>query len=317
MNGQSEHQHHSHDHAHSGDAHLVKDPVCGMEVDPQTAEHHLTHEGHTHYFCSASCKAKFEADPARYLAGDAAPAPDAPEGAIWTCPMHPEIRQDGPGSCPICGMALEPLVVTADSGPSPELADMTRRFWIGLVLAAPVFVLEMGSHLVPALHHLVPMRISIWVQLVLATPVVLWCGWPFFERAWASLVNRSLNMFTLIAMGTGVAWAYSIVAVLAPGIFPAAFRAEDGTVAVYFEAAAVITVLVLLGQVLELRAREQTSGAIRALLDLAPKTARRVGDDGVEEDVPVEHVILGDRLRAARRDRAGRWRGGGRTLFAR
>ncbi|MGB3387341.1 MAG: heavy metal translocating P-type ATPase [Pseudaminobacter sp.] len=296
MNGH-EHQHHPHAHNHSGHVYLVKDPVCGMEVDPQTTENHLTHEGHTHYFCSASCKAKFEANPVRYLAGDAAPAPDAPEGAIWTCPMHPEIRQEGPGSCPICGMALEPLVVTADSGPSPELADMTRRFWIGLVLAAPVFVLEMGGHLYPALHHLVPMRISIWVQLVLATPVVLWCGWPFFERAWASLVNRSLNMFTLIAMGTGVAWAYSIVAALAPGIFPAAFRGEDGTVAVYFEAAAVITVLVLLGQVLELRAREQTSGAIRALLDLAPKTARRVSDDGVEEDVPVEHVILGDRLR--------------------
>ncbi len=297
MNGHDEHRHHSHDHDHSGHAHLVTDPVCGMEVDPQTAEHRLTHGGHTHYFCSASCNAKFEADPARYLAGEASPIPEAPEGAIWTCPMHPEIRQDGPGSCPICGMALEPLVVTADSGPSPELADMTRRFWIGLVLAAPVFVLEMGGHLFPALHHLVPMRISIWIQLVLATPVVLWCGWPFFERAWASLINRSLNMFTLIAMGTGVAWAYSIVAALAPGIFPAAFRAEDGTVAVYFEAAAVITVLVLLGQVLELRAREQTSGAIRALLDLAPKTARRIGDDGTEEDVPVEHVILGDRLR--------------------
>lgn len=297
MNGHDEHRHHSHDHDHSGHAHLVTDPVCGMEVDPQTAEHRLTHGGHTHYFCSASCNAKLEADPARYLAGEASPIPEAPEGAIWTCPMHPEIRQDGPGSCPICGMALEPLVVTADSGPSPELADMTRRFWIGLVLAAPVFVLEMGGHLFPALHHLVPMRISIWIQLVLATPVVLWCGWPFFERAWASLINRSLNMFTLIAMGTGVAWAYSIVAALAPGIFPAAFRAEDGTVAVYFEAAAVITVLVLLGQVLELRAREQTSGAIRALLDLAPKTARRIGDDGTEEDVPVEHVILGDRLR--------------------
>src|SRR5690554_3521407 len=297
MHANDEHPHHSHSHAHAGDAQLVKDPVCGMEVDPRTAEHRLTHEGHTHYFCSASCKAKFEANPAQYLAGDATPAPDAPEGAIWTCPMHPEIRQDGPGSCPICGMALEPLVVTADSGPSPELADMTRRFWIGLVLAAPVFVLEMGGHLFPALHHLVPMRISIWIQLVLATPVVLWCGWPFFERAWASLINRSLNMFTLIAMGTGVAWAYSIVAALAPGIFPAAFRAEDGTVAVYFEAAAVITVLVLLGQVLELRAREQTSGAIRALLDLAPRTARRINDDGSEADVPIEAVVRGDRLR--------------------
>jgi heavy metal translocating P-type ATPase len=297
MQEHNDHSHHSHIHDHSGHAHKVKDPVCGMEVDPHTAEHRLTHEGRTHYFCSASCKAKFKADPARYLERGAAPVPDAPEGAIWTCPMHPEIRQDGPGSCPICGMALEPLIMTADSGPSPELADMTKRFWIGLVLAAPVFVLEMGGHLFPALHHLVPMRISIWIQLVLATPVVLWCGWPFFERAWASLVNRSLNMFTLIAMGTGVAWAYSIVAAIAPGIFPAAFRTADGTVAVYFEAAAVITVLVLLGQVLELRAREQTSGAIKALLDLAPKTARRIRDDGSEEDMPVEHVTLDDRLR--------------------
>ncbi len=272
------------------------DPVCGMSVDPDTAEHSLVLDGRAHYFCSARCKAKFEADPARYLAGAVAP-PSAAEGARWTCPMHPEIRRDGPGSCPICGMALEPVMVTADSGPSPELADMTRRFWIGLALALPVFALEMGGHLVPGLHHLVPTRISIWIQLVLATPVVLWCGRPFFERAWASLGNRSLNMFTLIAMGTGVAWGYSLVAALAPGIFPDAFRAADGTVAVYFEAAAVITVLVLLGQVLELRAREQTSGAIKALLDLAPKTARRIGDDGTEEDAPVEAVVLGDRLR--------------------
>ncbi|OPH81445.1 heavy metal translocating P-type ATPase [Nitrobacter vulgaris] len=298
MREHSEHPHHSHNHVHSGDTHRMKDPVCGMEVDPQAAEHFLTDEGYTHYFCSASCKVKFEADPARYVSGRiAASAPQAAEGTIWTCPMHPEIRQDEPGSCPICGMALEPLIVTADSGSSPELADMTKRFWIGLVLAVPVFGLEMGSHLFPDLHHLVPTKVSIWIQLVLATPVVLWCGWPFFERAWASLVNRSLNMFTLIAMGTGVAWTYSIVAAIAPRIFPATFRADDGTVAVYFEAAAVITVLVLLGQVLELRAREQTSGAIKALLDLAPKTARRIRDDGVEEDVPVEHVALGDRLR--------------------
>jgi len=298
MHEHSDHSHHSHAHDHSGDAHRVLDPVCGMEVDPQTAEHHLTHERHTHYFCSASCKAKFKVDPARYLGGRTdVQTPQAAEGTIWTCPMHPEIRRDEPGSCPICGMALEPLIVTADSGPSPELADMTKRFWIGLIFAAPVFALEMGSHLFPALHHLVPTKISIWIQLILATPVVLWCGWPFFERAWASLVNRSLNMFTLIAMGTGVAWAYSMVATIAPGIFPSAFRAEDGTVAVYFEASAVITVLVLLGQVLELRAREQTSGAIKALLNLAPKTARRIRDDGVEEDVPVEHVALGDRLR--------------------
>ena len=194
-------------------------------------------------------------------------------------------------------LRLEPLIAAADAGPSPELADMTRRFWIGLALALPVFLLEMGGHLIPALHHLVPMHISIWIQFALATPVVLWAGWPFFARGWASIVNRSLNMFTLIAMGTGVAWGYSIVATFAPQLFPQAFRDADGAVAVNYEAAAVITVLVLLGQVMELRAREQTSGAIRALLNLAPKTARRIGADGVEEDVPVEAIAIGERLR--------------------
>lgn len=222
---------------------------------------------------------------------------DAPPGTVWTCPMHPEIRKDGPGSCPICGMALEPLMVTAESGPSPELADMTRRFRFGLLLAIPVFLLEMGAHLVPALHRLVPAGVSVWIQFILATPVVLWAGWPFFRRGWSSIVNRSLNMFTLIAMGTGVAWTYSVVATLAPGVFPEAFRGADGTVAVYFEAAAVITVLVLLGQVLELRARERTSGALRALLNLTPKTARRIGADGAEADIAVEDVAIGDRLR--------------------
>ena len=211
--------------------------------------------------------------------------------------MHPEIRQDHPGPCPICGMALEPELVTADSGPSPELADMTRRFWIGLVLSLPVIVLEMGGHLFPALHHMVPLERSIRIQLVLATPVVLWVGWPFFARGWASLRTRNLNMFTLIAMGTGVAWIYSVVGALAPGLFPPAFRTADGTVAVYFEAAAVITVLVLLGQVLELRARERTSGAIKALLNLAPKTARRMLPGGEDEEVPVEQIMVGDRLR--------------------
>jgi len=211
--------------------------------------------------------------------------------------MHPEIRQDHPGACPICGMALEPATVTADTGPSPELRDMSRRFWIGLVLALPVFLLEMGGHIIPALHHLVPMRVSTWIQLVLATPVVLWAGWPFFERGWASLRSRNLNMFTLIAMGTGVAWAYSVVAALAPGIFPPAFRGSDGGVAIYFEAAAVITVLVLLGQVLELRARERTSGAIKALLNLSPKTARRIRADGTEEEIGMDLVAVGDRLR--------------------
>jgi Cu+-exporting ATPase len=211
--------------------------------------------------------------------------------------MHPEIRQDHPGACPICGMALEPEMVSADTGPSEELLDMTRRFRIGLALALPVFLLEMGGHLVPALHHLMPPRISVWVQFLLATPVVLWAGWPFFERGWASIRTRNLNMFTLIAMGTGVSWAYSVVATLAPGIFPAAFQGMDGTVAVYFEAAAVITVLVLLGQVLELRARERTSGAIKALLNLAPRTARRIRADGSDEEVPLDIVMVGDRLR--------------------
>jgi len=219
--------------------------------------------------------------------------PDNPD-AIYTCPMHPKIRQKGPGSCPICGMALEPERISVDTGPSAELVDMTRRFWVGLVLALPVFVLEMTSHFAGAF---IPARYSIWIQLVLATPVVLWAGWPFFVRGWNSILRRNLNMFTLIAMGTGVAWVYSLVAALAPGIFPEAFRQHDGTVAVYFEAAAVIVVLVLLGQVLELRAREKTSGAIKALLDLAPATARRLSSSGDEEEVPLDHVQVGDHLR--------------------
>lgn len=219
-----------------------------------------------------------------------------PEGTIYTCPMHPEVRQVGPGACPICGMGLEPLLVGADTGPSHELVDMTRRFWIGLVLTLPVFALEMGGHLT-GLNQYVGQQTSNWLQLLLATPVVLWAGWPFFERGWRSVASRNLNMFTLIAMGTGVAWVYSIVATFAPGIFPTAFRGRDGSVAVYFEAAAVITVLVLLGQVLELRAREATNGAIRALLDLAPKTARRIRADGSDEEVQLDHVQVGDRLR--------------------
>ena len=219
-----------------------------------------------------------------------------PEGAIYTCPMHPEIRQTGPGNCPICGMALEPEVASADAGPNPELADMTRRFWIALALSLPVVVLEMGGHLFN-LHMLISQMTSNWVQFVLATPVVLWAGWPFFERGAKSLVTRNLNMFTLIAMGTGVAWAYSVVATLAPGLFPQAFRGADGSVAIYFEAAAVITVLVLLGQVLELRAREQTSNAIKALLGLAPKTARRLRGDNTDEEVPLDAIAVGDRLR--------------------
>lgn len=218
------------------------------------------------------------------------------EGTVYTCPMHPQVRQIGPGNCPICGMALEPEVATLETGPSPELVDMSRRFWIGLVLSIPVLALEMGGHLTN-LHMILGPKTSNWLQMVLATPVVLWAGWPFFERGWKSLVTRHLNMFTLIAMGTGAAWVYSVVATVAPGVFPDTFRAEEGSVAVYFEAAAVITVLVLLGQVLELRAREQTGGAIRALLDLAPKTARRVLADGTDEDVGLDAVAVGDRLR--------------------
>ncbi len=210
--------------------------------------------------------------------------------------MHPQVRQIGPGNCPICGMTLEPEAPTIDSGPSPELIDMQRRFWIGLVLTLPVLALEMGGHLTN-LHMLLGPQTSNWIQMVLATPVVLWAGWPFFERGWQSLVTRHLNMFTLIAMGTGVAWIYSVVGTVLPGAFPENLRSPEGTVAVYFEAAAVITVLVLLGQVLELRAREQTGGAIRALLDLAPKTARRVKADGTDEDIGLDAVAVGDRLR--------------------
>ncbi len=295
------HAHHDahHDHAHHAAAvtpDTTLDPVCGMTVDPQKTAHHAEHAGRDFHFCSAGCRTKFTADPLRYLEKDSGPPAAAPAGAIYTCPMHPEVQQVGPGSCPICGMALEPELFTADAGPNPELADMSRRFWIGLVLAAPVFLLEMGGHLFD-LHRLVPAQASNWIQFALATPVVLWAGWPFFARGWASLQTRNLNMFTLIAMGVGVAWSYSVVATLAPQIFPHAFQRHDGSVPIYFEAAAVITVLVLLGQVLELRAREQTSGAIRALMDLAPKTARRVRDDGSDEEVALDLVAVGDRLR--------------------
>ena len=291
------HGHHHHDHgAAAPAADLARDPVCGMSVDPHKTAHRANYKGHTYYFCSGGCKTKFEADPERYLSPEQARAEPVPEGTIYTCPMHPEIRQEGPGSCPICGMALEPELVSLDDGPNPELADMSRRFWIALALALPVFLLEMGGHLF-GLTHLIGQQTSNYIQFVLATPVVLWAGWPFFQRGWQSLVTRNLNMFTLIAIGTGIAWVYSLVATFAPDLFPAAFRTADGAVPVYFEAAAVITVLVLLGQVLELRAREQTSGAIRALLDLAPKTARRIKPDGSEADVPLDEIKVGDRLR--------------------
>ena len=274
--------------------HGVIDPVCGMTVDPHTAKHRADYRGHPYYFCSAGCRTKFSANPQKYL-GARAPEP-AIEGAVYTCPMHPQIRQDGPGACPICGMALEPEMPTVETGPNPELADMTRRFWIGLVLAVPVATLDMGGHIAGP-HNWVDPSLSNWIQFAFATPVVLWAGWPFFVRGAQSLVTRNLNMFTLIAMGTGVAYVYSAVATLAPGIFPQAFRMHGGAVAVYFEAASMITVLVLIGQVLELRARAATSGAIRALLDLAPKTARRVKDDGSDEEVSLDAISVGDRLR--------------------
>lgn len=276
--------------------HLNKDPVCGMNVDPHTAKHRAEHGGHTYYFCCAGCRTKFIADPAKYLSPAEASAEPVPEGTIYTCPMHPEIRQVGPGPCPICGMALEPDIITADAAPNPELADMTRRLWIGLVLATPVFILEMGSHLF-GLHHLINPAASNLLQFALATPVVLWAGWPFFERGWKSIQTRNLNMFTLIAIGTGVAWAYSVVATFLPDIFPPALRTNGGSVPVYFEAAAVITVLVLIGQVLELRAREQTGGAIRALLNLTPKTARRLAAGDSEQEIEIDAVSVGDRLR--------------------
>jgi len=284
----------------------VIDPVCGMSVNPQSA-HFIEHEGHRYVFCCGGCREKFRANPDRYINKNPQVGPtqeaadtmtEAPRGTTYTCPMHPQIRRDAPGSCPICGMALEPLHPTAEAVDNPELRDMTRRFWVGAALAAPLFVWEMTAH-VPGLgwHHLVSPYIALGVQFALGTPVVLWAGRPFFERAAASVRNRSLNMFTLIALGTGAAYLYSLVATLFPGAFPPSLRGPDGTVPVYYEAAAVITVLVLLGQVLELRAREHTSGAIRALLTLAPKTARRISTNGSDQEVPLDDVRPGDRLR--------------------
>ena len=282
---------HGHHHAPAKEI----DPVCGMSVDPNAGKPRFEYRGKTYHFCCNGCRTKFEADPVRYLDKSKAPKVDAAMDATYTCPMHPEVRQIGPGSCPICGMALEPELVTLDSTPNPELIDFMRRFWIALALALPVIVLDMGAHIIG--HDLIELRFSQWMQFVFATPVVAWAAYPFFERGWQSLVTRNLNMFTLIAIGTGVAYAYSVAGIFAPDLFPDTFRGHGGTVAVYFEAAAVITVLVLLGQVLELRAREATSGAIKALLDLAPKTARRIGADGDEHDVPLDQVQANDRLR--------------------
>ncbi|WP_193368701.1 heavy metal translocating P-type ATPase [Pelagibius marinus] len=275
----------------------AEDLVCGMSVDRASARHVAKHAGQRFYFCSARCQEKFESGPETYLAGRPAPEP-MPAGTQYTCPMHPEIVQDGPGDCPLCGMALEPMgIPTGEEGPNPELVDFTRRFWIGAALTLPVLVLAMAPHFGLPLREALGEGISSWAELILSTPVVLWAGWPFFQRGWKSVVNRSLNMFTLIAMGVGAAYLFSVVATLAPQIFPAGFRGPEGQVAVYYEAAAVIVVLVLLGQVLELRARERTGGAIRALLDLAAKTARVVRPDGQEEEIPLEEVKVGDHLR--------------------
>lgn len=309
----AEHQHpthgavHDHSHAHGREelGAVVTDPVCSMKVDSRTSPHKLELEGTPYFFCSARCREKFKTDPEHYLnrpVTDPAvthqamsPLPQAAEGAIWTCPMHPEIRRNGPGSCPICGMALEPLEPTLDEGPNPELIDMTRRFWGSTVFTLPLVLLVVTVELFG--FDPMPMRTLMWVQLALATPAVLWGGWPFFERFWASLKSRHLNMFTLIGLGVGVAYGYSVVATVVPDLFPASLKTMGGLVPVYFEAAAVISTLVLLGQVLELRARSATGKAIRSLLGLAPKKARRINSDGTEEDIPLEHAHVGNLLR--------------------
>jgi Cu+-exporting ATPase len=337
MNEEHHHDHHHH-HGHGTSAATgVIDPVCGMTVDPEHTEHRLEHEGETYYFCCGGCRAKFAADPSRFLEETGEEEPEgaaAPEGAVYTCPMDPEVRQDTPGACPKCGMALEPEQVQAprrkteyvcpmhpevvrdepgacpkcgmaleprtvslEEEENPELTDMRRRFWVTSALALPVLLVAM-SDLIPGLdlRAAFSQQTLNWFQLALATPAVLWGGWPLLERAWASIRSWNLNMFTLIGLGTGVAYTYSVVGTLLPGVFPASFRLEDGSVPVYFEAAAVITALVLLGQWLELRARGRTQNALRALLDLAPPTARRL-EDGREVDVPLEAVEIGDRLR--------------------
>ncbi|WP_081469550.1 heavy metal translocating P-type ATPase [Sphingomonas sp. PAMC 26617] len=273
---------------------IVKDPVCGMSVDPATTQYHADHEGRPYSFCSAGCRAKFVGDPARYLEPAVHTAILPMSGAIWTCPMHPQIHRDGPGTCPICGMALEPEQPSLDDAPNPELVDFTRRTWVAGVLSVPLLAISMLAEMLGV--HFVPPAWSPWIQLALTAPIVLWAGWPFFVRGWTSVVTRHLNMFTLVALGVGAAFLYSVVATVTPGIFPPTFRMH-GTVPVYYEAAGVVVTLVLLGQVLELRARAATGRAIRALLHLAPKTARRVAADGTEEDVELALVKAGDRLR--------------------
>jgi Cu+-exporting ATPase len=274
---------------------MKKDPVCGMNVDPEKAKGVHEYQGEKYYFCSLPCLKKFQADPEKYLSPmPVGQASAPPPGIEYTCPMHPEIIRDAPGSCPICGMALEPRMVRLEEEVNPEQVDMTRRFWVSVALTVPILLIAMSEMVFP---HAVSPRLSVWIQFLLATPVVLWGGWPFFERGWASIVNRSPNMFTLIAIGTGTSYAYSVLATVVPQIFPASFRDHSGRVGVYFEAAAVITTLVLLGQVLELRARSRTSTAIRSLLQLAPKTARVLKAGNEETDIPVEQVQVGDHLR--------------------
>ncbi|PDV86787.1 copper-translocating P-type ATPase [Rhizobium sp. H4] len=276
----------------------AKDPVCGMAVDRSTAKHFLKVEGEKFYFCSAACQTKFEADPTAYRDGNRPAAKPAPKGTLYTCPMHPEVVSDRPGDCPKCGMALEPAGIPPnDEGPNPELVDFTRRLWVSAILALPLLALGMGPMLGLPLREAIGEPQATYIELLLATPVVLWAALPFFRRAWASLVNRSPNMWTLIGLGVGTAYLYSLVATLAPWIFPMSFRGHGAAVPVYFEAAAVIVALVFVGQVLELKARERTGSAIRALLDLAPKTARRIDADGSESDVPVDDIQAGDRLR--------------------
>ncbi len=278
--------------------HEMTDPVCGMTVDPASAQNHHSLDGVTYYFCCEGCLNKFRTDPQRYLSGQDLTSPEMPPGTQYTCPMHPEVVQIGPGDCPVCGMALEPMGVTVDDGPNSELIDMTRRFWAGVVLTIPVVIIAMGE-MVPGLHlgRWFPPHVSVWIQLVLATPVVIWAGWPFLKRGWASLQTKNLNMFTLIALGVSVAYVYSVTATVAPGVFPPLFRSPQGTVAVYFEAAAVIVTLVLLGQVLELRAREGTGRALKTLLDLTPPTARLIDESGNDQEVALEIVKKGARLR--------------------
>ncbi|MDM7850443.1 heavy metal translocating P-type ATPase [Pseudochrobactrum kiredjianiae] len=288
--------HHEHHHGGNESGNWVKDPVCGMMVDPAAGKPHMTYKGHEYHFCSDSCHSKFKADPEKYLTAQSAAAP-AIKGAQYTCPMHPEVIRDEPGSCPICGMALEPVMPSLDDGPNPELVDFTRRFWVSAICSVPLLIITMGPMVGLSVREWIGEQTALWLEFLLATPVVLWAALPFFKRGVDSFKNRSPNMWTLIMIGVGAAYLYSVIAVLFPEMFPHSFRGHGGSVPVYFEAAAVIVTLVFLGQVLELRARERTGSAIRALLDLAPKTARRIAADGSEADVPLDEVQAGDKLR--------------------